>query len=241
MAVAKFGMFWSSVSEDFPHLEEAPRLPHFIEPSKLSADMQPLSVVVGQSPRLMLWAGSQDFVLQIQTDRFSLNWRKVTQDAEYPRFVMVSDQFEKYLSKFKRFIAEIGVADLSYDQYELTYVNVIDCDVSPSDSGPEGLFIDHKRDTRALRFLPTSESAAWSSSYRLPESQGRLHVASTTAIQMDNPGRGQVVKVDLTARGFGLEKSDESRQKWFALAHNWIVKGFSDLVDLDVQKKWGRK
>jgi len=48
--------------------------------------------------------------------------------------------------------------------------------------------------------------------------------------------------LELTAKGLGEEKTNEAIRSWFDLAHEWIVRGFTELTEEEVQKTiWKRE
>jgi hypothetical protein len=76
----------------------------------------------------------------------------------------------------------------------------------------------------------------------MPADTGVLHVKlGMGALQSDSSV--PVLVLELTARGPAKEKDNpEARQRWFATAHEWIVRGFADLIDEDIQTRvWRRE
>jgi uncharacterized protein (TIGR04255 family) len=129
---------------------------------------------------------------------------------------------------------DLGI--LEPNQYELTYVNHIrrgEGWVNLSDI--ENVFPEFQCKT-GDRFLPEPENISWRRIYRLPNDSGRLHVSLRFAISRETTDR--IMVLDLTARGFIANEIDT----WFNMAHEWIVKGFSDLTSPSIQQSvWKRK
>jgi hypothetical protein len=64
---------------------------------------------------------------------------------------------------------------------------------------------------------------------------GRLHVSLKMATTKEAK---KIMVFELTARGFSNGPMDD----WFAVAHEWIVRGFADLTTDSIQKAiWQRK
>lgn len=112
------GAYWSERRVDYPA--------HQVHP-KIEDPAPPGSVEFFTNPLLRTWLTSvrNDFVIQIQSDRFYLNWRKT--DAAYPRFssgdggllMRATSEFER----FAKFCAtHVGVDPLP-EQVELTKVD----------------------------------------------------------------------------------------------------------------------
>ena len=89
------------------------------------------------------------------------------------------------------------------------------------------------------RFLKNPLEFLSQITYKLPEDNGQLHVKiQHLHRKIDNL---PILILEISARGLGGDKSLESIKTWFELAHNWIVNGFEDLTNLEIQKKfWGK-
>ncbi|HKZ42650.1 MAG TPA: hypothetical protein VJ044_16925, partial [Candidatus Hodarchaeales archaeon] len=100
------------------------------------------------------------------------------------------------------------------------------------------LFPDFVWRNEQMRFLRNVELVNWNTTFVLPNRTGRLHVAirSGTRRQDSKP----LILFELTARG--IDRNNPSRMSaWFKMAHEWIVRGFSDLTSKEVQEKiWQR-
>jgi hypothetical protein len=80
------------------------------------------------------------------------------------------------------------------------------------------------------------ERIAWRRIYRFPGNAGRLHVSMDQAM-MKTKGT-PVLVLNLTARGF----AEGDLTDWFGMAHDSIVRVFTDLTGQSVQEKvWKRK
>ena len=242
-SIFQLGQFWQEVKDEFSVGKEQPPLMNIIEPEFLTPQFQSLSIQFDQSPRLFMTTTDQIFALQVQRDRFILNWRRTSDEATYPRFVAIYPKFEGLFGKFRRFVEAQDLGSVVQNQFELTYVNIIDQKNGLEKTTSDKLFVDHMRDTKmAERFLPSPESLNWQSSFPLEDKMGRLHINASSAFLTQDPSRGQVMRVDLTARGIGKDRTDAGRIGWFDVAHKWVVLGFADIIRLDIQQEcWGRK
>lgn len=82
----------------FPRLEEHPPLPPVIE--DLSTPFRRVEIVVQLAQRTSrIWCVSENGsdLIQMQPDRFVLNWRKVRQTDAYPSFANLSGNFATHL------------------------------------------------------------------------------------------------------------------------------------------------
>ncbi|HLQ26814.1 MAG TPA: TIGR04255 family protein [Acidiferrobacterales bacterium] len=234
---AHIGAFWNSVRTDFPATQEVPPLPPVLEETGgMSFQFQ-----ISTSPEIpRTWFVTEDGrqIIQMQPDRFLLNWKKAAQEDEYPRFEFVIEQFEGRFQAFTSFVDREKLGPITFRQFELTYVNLIDKHNGLDEVKKHEVLVDHTREVGRNRFLPEPDAFNWSTSYPLPDGAGRLHLVTQTTLS--GLTQEQAVRIDLIARGIFKDKPDEVR-KWFDLAHIWIINGFADATNPLLQKKsWHR-
>jgi len=236
LTVAHFGRWWSRISDDFPKCQEVPPLVPVIERFDAEGTSPPELVEVPPLPRLWLISKKGDQLIQLQKDRFLFNWRKTSEEHIYPRYSFVRSSFDRYRNEFASFVVETTEQNLRPIQYELTYINHIPEGLSswrkPAEIG--GILPDVSWQAEPGRFLPDPESVDFRVSFILPDRLGRLHVRARNARRKsDNLG---VILLEITARGFGDEID-----AWFNVAHDWIVRGFTDLTATKIQKELWRR
>jgi uncharacterized protein (TIGR04255 family) len=179
-------------------------------------------------------------IIQIQRDRFLHNWKKAQPLDDYPRYSWVIDRFRSVYTQFEAFITEIGLGAVKPKQYEMTYVNHILCPEGASAADRiQDVFPDLTWRHDPRRFLPSAEACHWRASFKLPADCGRLHVSIRTATRvMDST---PMILLDLTARGMAATPSREDMWAWFDMAHEWIVRGFTDMTSATAQTdEWER-
>lgn len=229
------GIMWEKLGRNnYPDCKEMPPIGHTIEsfdgPPFQSPSVTIESLQNPPLPRLFFISAAKNHLIQIQQDRLHHNWRKVRPGDKYPRYAELFPKFINSWELFTTFVSELELGSIEPDQYELTYVNHI-----PRGEGWKDLIDLHDifRDFQYKsegRFLGEPENMSWRKTYRLPDDAGRLHVSVRLAISRES--KDQLVIMDLTARGFVSEKIES----WFAMAHEWIVKGFADLTSESIQK-----
>jgi len=232
---AHVGLYWSRVSAEFPRCDDAqPITPIFENPSaadplELSLQLEPVSLPLLRRAWLINEPGTH--LLQIQQDRFVFNWKRVDESPMYPSYAQVVADFRIQWGRFKDFLAEQDLGEASVTQLEMTYFNFV-----PGDDQP--VLRDHVRDMASDRFLPVPEAVAIRHLYALPEGNGRLHVAASSARQASSGVKG--TRIEMTARGLPRNTSNEGCDKWFDLAHEWITHGFADITTDSTHAIWGR-
>jgi hypothetical protein len=128
---------------------------------------------------------------------------------------------------------------ISINQYELSYINhFMELDRSFPAAIQDYLPIFNWDRARTSDFLPAPSSAAIRLLFSFPESRGKLHLSIGHGAR---PSDGkQVLVVDFTARGPATSSDGGDLEDWFSLAHEWIVRGFTDITSSEAHKQWRR-
>lgn len=237
------GLFWQSIKANYPKFKEMPPLAPLIERFDQEVPTeQPMLELLQEAPlpRMFFLDDHENWVMQIQNDRFLHNWKRVTDNDVYPRYDVVSDRFFQAWEKFCEFCRSENISKPKLNQLELTYINHIPVrENRPIGEEVTAIFPDIVW-RKEHEFLPVPESLSWKTSFLLPNKQGRLHVSLRHARRIkDNK---TTLLLELTARGIPETSEQVQVKEWFALSREWIVRGFSDLTNSDIQKKsWIRK
>lgn len=235
-----FGAFLERVRDQYPYLEDRPPLDDVFEADHGTSIKGEFSLVQLPPLRRVFYVDqSRRFLLQLQPSRFLSNWRKQSETEEYPRFTAAFRRFCEGISHFRAFVAAMELGPISINQYELSYINHF---TDPGCSFPEEIQtympIFNWCSGRTIDFLPTPSSASLRLDFALPESRGRLHLAVGHGAR---PGDGeQILVADFTARGPATSPDGGDLDEWFLLAHEWIVRGFTDLTSAEAHKRWRR-
>ncbi len=237
LRTAHVGLFWSLLRDDFPTVDEAPPLVPVIETQEASLLEGSILELAAPLPRSWFRTNDGHELIQLQRDRFIYNWKRESpEDGPYPSYDIVIVEFERRWGQFGAFVTQEDLGELVPRQFELIYVNIIPEDCIPPD---DSVLVDHARTASHARFLPEPESFNWQTSYPLPERNGRLHVAASSARQWATGKPG--IRLDMTARGINNEPTAGMRE-WFDLAHEWIVNGFADVTTARMQQNvWRRQ
>ena len=237
------GLYWANIQKEYPNTEVQAPVPSQIETFGESQWQRPGFRVELASPdatRLWFLSEPPTKLIQVQRNRFIVNWRKVKGDEIYPRyFKEMRPRFEREWKGFKDFIAAQKIGVISPQQCEVTYVNDILRDEEWK-SYEESLDLFSpwwKKGSDG--FLPSPENLTLNGSFAFPDKTGRLHFIVQRAIRgIDNK---EAVQFQLIARGKPASASDDDLMKWMDIGHEWIVRGFTDLTSSQAHKLWGRK
>jgi uncharacterized protein (TIGR04255 family) len=234
------GRFWTRIRERYPHTEDQLPLPSVMEKHEPSpASGVGIALQSGpMSTRTWFLDQSKNRLIQLQQGRFILNWRKLNDGDQYPRFSNLIEDFKHEWEAFQAFAKDESLGPVSVNQCELTYLNNIEPEGPDSLGDLSGIF-SCLRPPDPKAFLPTPEFFSWSAGYRLPDGRGRLHVETNPAFRARD--MRMVLFMNVTARGAPADRTDAAMRAWFDLAHEWIVRGFDELTDPRMHAGWGKK
>jgi uncharacterized protein (TIGR04255 family) len=233
------GMLWERYKPEYPKCQEAAPLAPTIENFDQSLD-EAQYINILPIPRTWFVHVDESKIIQIQRDRFHHNWRKIQPDDQYPRYETIINDFKNHLLKFTEFLEENDLGILTPLQYELTYINsILQGEEWETLNDIDKIFPNFSWQKGKNNFLTSPETINWQTTFVLPEHTGRLHAKVQSAIRRGD--RRSAIQFELTVRGMGKYKTPDTMLSWFELAHDWIVRGFTDLTALQVQKDiWGR-
>jgi uncharacterized protein (TIGR04255 family) len=235
------GILWEKFKTEYSECREVAPLIPVIENLDRPSQQRSQYVDVPPLPRTWFVHSSGNGIIQVQRDRFLHNWRKIRSEDEYPRYHRVINMFRTHLSRFTEFLDENRLGVVTPLQYELTYINhIIQGEGWETITDVGTVFPNFAWHTAETYFLPDPDSMNWHTSFSLPNRAGRLHTRIQTAMRRGD--ERPLLRFELTARGIGNYTTLDAMWNWFELAHEWIVRGFADLTDPQVQKNlWRRK
>jgi len=237
-----YGKFWSRVAAEYPSAEDRQPLAEVFEGMRSTPTKDDVIELSGLPPlrRIFCVSADENYLLQIQPTRFLANWRRRRPEDQYPRFTTAHERFLRGWHQFTGFLQEESIGVPRVNQYELSYVNhVLEANTVFPEGIQEQLGCFTWRGAQTLKFLPSPRVANIRLQFALPDGKGALHVTVNHGTNRAQDPKG-VMLLDLTARGAG--KSDGSdMEDWLKLAHEWIVKGFTDLTTAEAHSRWGRE
>jgi uncharacterized protein (TIGR04255 family) len=227
-------LYWARIRDAFPTCEHAIPLspgnePEWVEPA------------IGGLPLPRVWFISSDKqgLIQLQGDCFYFNWRRIAEEDVYPRYGSVMGKFKQHLTGFLGFLDENKINGPAVTGCELTYVNHIPQDQGWKSPGDVSfVFKDFCWRPDEKRFLPEPRNVSWNVQFSLPAG-GTLNssLALATRIRDKMP----TLKFEMNAKVRFKDKNLDDVWEWFQAAHEWIVCGFVDLTQEEIQRNVWKK
>jgi len=184
-----------------------------------------------------VWFDGGAELIQVQRDRFLLNWRRKNEET-YPRYGHLRAAFLEHFTTFQDFLRSRGMGGTRPVQWEVTYVNHMRPGDAWSRYGQLGKVLTHLAHDPKGHFLGEPEDVAVQIRYRISREGspiGRLHVTAEPASVTD----GQpVIVLSLTARGGLRETPRGNLADYLDLGREWVVRGFTDATTEEMHREW---
>jgi uncharacterized protein (TIGR04255 family) len=226
---AHLGDYWQHVREEFPSTQDRPPLESALEIAG-GPRPQTLEVQFGTPPPTLCWFVSSggDRLIQVQHDRFLLNWRRTDDGAGYASFEPILAQFSDRFRQFVTWATDNGMP-VKPIQTEVSYINVFD-----SDRISDWLTIaTHPAEPLGL-LEPTGER--WQARHPLDD---RFEGAGALYLQIVRDGGP--VSFNLTARVRLEASDDEAIEEVLLASRRTIVETFDRSLSTQAKTSLGRK
>lgn len=230
------GRYWESIRDAYPNSQSVPRIELPVEQLQ-SAPMPPM-IMVSPSTAGRTWLISEDdsLLVQVQSDRFILNWRR--RRVAYPRFEKIHEEFWRTFDSYRATLTAASLPTPVLQQTEVAYINWITDDAAPA------FLRAAKSSTAHVEGVdPEPELFQWAVSYLARENGrpfARLYANCVPALRlMPNMERG--IQFSLTVRvPQPPSATDDDVRDVLRRSSHIIVRAFTDLTTDESQRKWGR-
>jgi uncharacterized protein (TIGR04255 family) len=235
--------FWMDrLRPEFPDAREAPALEAAMEWFGLqpNARISFTSSPFAPPNRWMFLQDRKNRLVQVQQDRFVLNWRRIAEADTYPRYESIRTAFEARLDQFLEFVASKKLGTIVPTLAELTYVNLIDQSVDVLNVAS---VIAPWSGTHSDSYLQSAEGVDLNIRYLIKRDDvpvGRLHVSSTEAFRRVGKELKPALQLTLTARGTPARQDMQGVLDFMDLGREQIVRGFASITTPEAHRAWGR-
>jgi uncharacterized protein (TIGR04255 family) len=227
--IPHIGEFWTFVRDEYPQCQHAAPI--------FTLGQQPFSDASTAVPLPRVWLVSSDGtrLIQIQQDRFYVNWRQTERSEPYIRFPAIQAEHDRLLALFESYIQRVTGRANQTVRYELTYVNLLPQGEGWKDfAGLDDVLKDWRWPAPSTVITPSDRFAS-QIEFKLPEGAGSLTVKLQTATRARDGL--PVLKMELIAAGDATPSM--ARDRWTEIAHDAIVKTFKELTtDKMHQQHW---
>ena len=181
-------------------------------------------------------------LIQLQSDRLLLNWRRGAQNAEYPHFEVVSAEFRRIYQLFAEFCTGEKLGTIEPTRCEMTYVNHIS---NAQESGAPWQPEDWLRlwsGVTGPEWPVRSDGVSFNLKYRIREdADAPLSYLVVSAQSLKLPHLKNVIpQVGITVLGRPSEASEAAVCAFHQMAHRQIVNCFTGITTENAHLHWGR-
>jgi uncharacterized protein (TIGR04255 family) len=238
-------LFWGEVRSRFPRIEEHSSLPplmveSFDQPTFDEPRIELTMLDVPPVPRLWFVNEDGSELIQVQQNRFIVNWRRVDQGGEYPRYDHVRRSFAEYVSAFKQFVEREELGAIRPNQCAVTYYNQMEARRGWTDLSEAYKIFAPLRAPAEASTLPQAEDAKVALRFVIRDDGGvplgRLYAELQPAFRKTDGL--PMYMLTLTARGEAGASDIDGVLDFFDRGHEWAARAFVDLTTPEIQQIW---
>jgi uncharacterized protein (TIGR04255 family) len=218
--IPHYGEFWALIRDEYPECQHA--APVFT-PGQL-----PFSDATAGVPLPRVWLTSADGtrLVQLQQDRFYVNWRQTEKSEPYIRFPAIRAEHDRLLALFESYIERVTGRANRTVRHELTYVNLLPQGEGWNSYGDLNKVLKDWSWPTPSTVITPSDRFLSQLEFNLPQDAGSLVVKLQTA-KRTRDGL-PTLKMELIASSNATP--DLSRDRWTEVAHEAIVQTFKELT-----------
>jgi uncharacterized protein (TIGR04255 family) len=241
--LATFGL---RVKDRLPVREQHPPLPRVEESFsvKFRSPRIQLKVLQGfELPRAWFVSADQREVVQLQSDRLVVNWRRMAPDDRYPRYAKLRPLFDGHLATLQTCLTELGKPIGTVDFVEVTYLNEVAVPGAPEARHPPlSQALSVIREPPAGGSLPQAEDSTFNARYRIPDPAGggqpagRLYVGAEPRLR--SADLVPIYLLRMTSHIVTRMPDNEAVLQAMDLGRTWAKKGFDELTTPEIRNLW---
>ena len=188
--------------------------------------------------RVFLVSADETYIIQLQPNLFGHNWRKVKDTDQYPSFDHAKGLFLEKWRLFLDFAKAENIGRPELTRYEVIYVNHL---IEEAGAFPRAIEeyspLITLRAARPEHFLPDPNVLVADLQFGISKERGILAVSFRQGKRA--PDKLDIMQLQLTAR-CPAKPEGSDLEEWLEIAHEWIVRGFTDLTSEYAHKRWER-
>lgn len=237
------GAFHALVIDEYPNTLDFPPLAPTFETE--GSGGAPSWITMGPSvlPRTWFISNDDEHVLQLQSDRFIVNWRMRPGGGDYPRYAALRKRFVSGCDALTRFVHRRGYPHVEPNQCELSYLNRVPL--------PEGArWSDFNLLLKGIR-SGAEGGGAWGEQFDMAQVVLRRRLQSTPdntianlhveCGPMQTGPNERAWTLNITVRGQPAASNEQAVLDFFDRAHVQIVRCFTAITTEAMHAEWERK
>jgi uncharacterized protein (TIGR04255 family) len=236
--------FWERIKAEFPGLQTQPPLPPVHEDFGPPTPGGPSIEILSNQLTSRYWFLSADeaLLIQVQADRFSLNWRQ-RGAQEYPHYRTLRPTFEKHFRTFLECWMPGAAETVRPTWCEVTYINHVEAEgTTPHSHGALSRILRTLNPDPTAEALPPVEDTQLQQRFRIGSQQdpsGRLYLIAVPAFRVSDSR--PIYAITLTARGKPNPASTDGILPFFDRGREIIVRGFTEATTPEMHELWERQ
>ena len=231
-----YGLMLQAFQEDYPKWELRPPIG---TPISFSFPPEDSSNFAGLPVRCWFINKQSTELVQVQSDYFARNWRKLENSQQYLHYDDAKPRFEKDWSRFVKFLAEQNLPSPEVWQCEVAYVDhFVRGREWESFDALDALYPIWKR-LPDRKLLSQTQVVNFVTAYRLPENLGVLQFMSQPGIRKEDGA--EIIQLTCTAIGKPETSDTTGILQWLDKGHAAVVEGFTEFTSDAAHKIWGLK
>jgi uncharacterized protein (TIGR04255 family) len=226
------GIFWDRVRSRYPRYELMPAIGE-VEVRLGPQGVQPFPV------RSLLIDNSNAQLVQLQSNGFLRNWRKVPGVPGYIHYDVMRPSFEGDWIEFLDFLGDEQLASPEVFEAQVTYINQFVRGVEWEAYEDFRKILTGWAAFRQSEIVSNLKLLSFHEVYELRDGSGRLELAAQPAIR---PADGkEILQLTITAAGKPQSSSTADIMTWLDSGHAAVVGSFVEATSPEAHKIWGRK
>ncbi|MEI7712525.1 MAG: TIGR04255 family protein [Rhodospirillales bacterium] len=235
--------FHDLIKDRYPRVQMVPALPP--EPEFFGMPQLPtlrfgIPLQV-ELPRAWFISEDDTRLIQLQSDRLLFNWRAGSGSGIYPRFEIISAEFQKILDIFVDFAATTGIGPVEAELCEMVYINQMGRWSHGSKMRPDDWLRGWSSDIGSDWGEPMEDfSSVARFALKHPDGQayGRITVSASTIVVP--PSLDRALQLEIMVRGTPTSADSSGIEGFHQIAHDRIVRCFSAMTTDNAHREWGK-
>jgi uncharacterized protein (TIGR04255 family) len=239
------GLFWNRIRDAFPSVTEQPPLQPVFETFGVSPHrgaIRGLRFEIGPAAfvgRFWFEGKSPHDLVQIQQDRIIRNWRRQSRDDVYPRYETVRTNLGDDVENFTKFLRDEEIGDISPNQCEVTYINIIDATDDAKNERSLSQVLSLWTESTTTPLPGALEDCSIGARFLLEESGqpfGRVNINCIPAMTMEG---ARVFRLEVTGRAKPRGQTIAGAFQMLDDLHVAAVRTFAAITTKEMHEVWG--